>query len=140
MFLHQEDYESVCEEKALDILQKSSVKTRRKAEKTAMEEVASYLRPRYDMDQAFAAKADTRNDMIVQVTVNIALYYMSARLPQYMGTEIREKLYENAIFWLKQVQAGKASPDLPTYTGEDGQTDITNPMRFGSMKANKYDY
>ena len=31
-------------------------------------------------------------------------------------------------------------PDLPTYTGEDGETDASNPMRFGGMKPNVYDY
>ena len=48
MFLTEDDYRVVCDEDELDILTRSEPETRQKAERVAMEEVASYLRPRYD--------------------------------------------------------------------------------------------
>ena len=46
MFLTEDDYRVVCDEDELDILTRSEPETRQKAERVAMEEVASYLRPR----------------------------------------------------------------------------------------------
>jgi len=42
---------------------------------------------------------------------------------------------------LRDIQAGKASPDLPLYQSPDGDNDDTrNPVRFGSMKPGRYDW
>lgn len=140
MFLQAEDYKVVCDERELDVMTQSDQGTRQRAERVAIEEAASYLRARYDTDKAFAAEGDDRNDMLVQVTANIALYYMAHWLPQGLALDGRQELYDAAIAWLNKVSKGGAMPNLPTYTGADGETDTSNPMRYGSMAANKYDY
>ena len=104
-----------------------------------MEQIGSYLRYRYDMARVFASEGSDRNAMLVQCAVNISLWLMVHRLPQNMGHERRECLYNDAIKWLRDIQAGKASPDLPLYESEDGD-DARNPVRYGSMKPNRYDY
>ena len=48
MFLTEDDYKVVCDEEELDVLTRSDPATRQKAERVAMEEVASYLRPPAD--------------------------------------------------------------------------------------------
>lgn len=58
--------------------------------------------------------------MLVQVTVNIALYYLVHWLPQNLALDGRQELYDNAIAWLTRVSKGGSMPNLPTYTGEDG--------------------
>ena len=78
--------------------------------------------------------------MLVQVAVNISLWLMVHRLPQNMGHERRECLYNDAVKWLRDVQSSKASPDLPLYISADGNTDTRNPVRSGSMPPNRYDY
>ena len=83
--------------------------------------------------QAFAAEGEQRNAMLVQCMVNITLWLMIHRLPQNMGHERRECLYNDSVKWLRDVQNSKASPDLPTYAGADGETDAHNPVRYGSM-------
>ena len=98
-----------------------------------------YLRARYDTAKAFAQTGNKRNAMLVRVTVSIALFYLGQSLPQFMGNEQRETMYNNAIAWLKDVQSGKAMPDLPLYESEDGE-DPQNPVRFGSLPARKYTY
>lgn len=139
MFLTLDDYSSVCDDYEFkQITEKEDV--RLKAEAAAMEEIASYLRNRYDIDRAFAAVGSCRNAMLVQVAVNISLWLMIHRLPQSMGHERRECLYDDAIKWLRDVQASKASPDLPLYISADGNTDARNPVRSGSMPPNRYDY
>lgn len=55
-----------------------------------------------------------------------------------MGHDIRKERYDLAVKWLEGVAAGKITLDLPTVTGEDGEEDIYNPMKWGSEKKNTY--
>ena len=141
MFIIDNDYKIVCGEDYLEVLSQSDADNRKKAEKIAMEEVAGYLRARYDVEKAFSADDDKRNAMLVQVTVNIALYYMVHSMPQGMGLDGYKELYDDAITWLTRVQKGAVQPDLPLYINEDGsESSTSSPFRFGSMKKNRYDY
>ncbi|MCF0219089.1 MAG: DUF1320 family protein [Muribaculaceae bacterium] len=139
MFLTVDDYRSVCDEYELEQITHCT-ETREVAEAAALEQMSSYLRSRYDTDRAFSATGCCRNSMLVQCAVNISLWLMVHRLPQNMGHERRECLYNDAVKWLRDVQAGKASPDLPVYIASDGSTDTHNPVRSGCMPPNKYDY
>ena len=139
MFLTVEDYRSVCDDFEFEQITHSP-ETREAAETAAMEQIASYLRSRYDIERAFAQRGECRNAMLVQCAVNIALWLMVHRLPQSMGHERRECLYNDAVKWLRDVQASKASPDLPLYISSDGSTDTHNRIRSGCMPPNRYDY
>lgn len=139
MFLTVDDYKSVCDSFEFEQIAHDPA-TRAVAETAAMEQIASYLRNRYDIDRAFAAEGAGRNPMLVQCAVNISLWLMVHRQPQNMGHERRECLYNDAVKWLRDVQASKASPDLPLYMSPDGSSDARNPVRYGSMRPNRYDY
>lgn len=137
MFLTENDY-IVASADALTIFSQSTPKKREKAEKMAIEEIAGYLRSRYDTGLIFSAVGDNRNDVIVMHACDITLYHLTSWLPGKMGREIRKERYERAVKWLEEVQAGKVTPDLPTCTGEDGEEDINNPVKWGSGKSNTY--
>lgn len=139
MFLEDKDYKVVCTDEVLDIITQSDPENRIRAELSAQEEAEGYLRSRYDTCRAFAQQGADRNPMLVRVVISIALYYLGQSLPQYMGDEQREAMYNNAIAWLKDVQSGKATPDLPLYQSEEGE-DTQNPVRFGSLPARRYGY
>lgn len=121
MFITEQDYKVVIGDNALKVISQVSAENRANAEAEAMEEIAGYLRPKYDTDTVFASEGDARNKLIVMYTVDIALYHMSASMPQKMGSEVRKERYERAVKWLEGVQAGKVIPDLPTAIGEDGE-------------------
>lgn len=139
MFLTIDDYRSVCDDYEFEQITHND-DIRLTAEAAALEQVASYIRHRFDTDRAFAASGSARNAMLVQCAVNIALWLMIHRLPQNMGHERRECLYDDSIKWLRDIQSGKASPDLPVYQSPDGTGDTHNPVRFGGMPPNRYDY
>lgn len=120
MFLNLEDYKVVIGDNALKAIAQLSEENLANAETEAQEEMAGYLRPTYDTDTIFAAEGDSRNRLVVMFTCDIALYHLSASLPQKMGSEIREERYKRAIEWLEGVQAGKIVPDLPISTDDDG--------------------
>lgn len=90
------------------------------AELEAVEEMAGYLRPVYDTDAIFSAAGSDRNRLVVMYAADIALYHLSAALPQKMGAEVRKERYDRAIKWLEGVQSGRIVPDLPLVENADG--------------------
>ncbi len=133
MFITDQDYQVVIGEQALKVVSQVSTENRANAETEAVEEIAGYLRPKYDTDAIFNTSGDDRNRLIVMYTCDIAIYHMAASVPQKMGMEIRKERYERAIKWLEGVQAGKIVPDLPLATDES--VDPTGiPFVYGSQK------
>ena len=120
MFITDEDYTVVIGPDALKILSQASPENRRNAEMRAIEEISGYLRPVYDCNRTFATVGEDRNAYLVMITVDIALYHMTASLPGKMGLDIRKPRYEQAIEWLKSVQNGTVTPDLPLIESADG--------------------
>lgn len=124
-FITDQDYSVVVGDAALRIISQASATTRATAEAEALEEIAAYLRPKYDTDAIFAVTGAERSRLVIMYACDIALYHMTASLPQKMGADIRKERYERAIKWLEGVQAGKIIPDLPIATDDEG-----NPTGF----------
>lgn len=139
MFITDEDYRVVIGEQALKVVSQVSEENRVNAETEAVEEIAGYLRPKYDTTAVFSASGSDRNRLVVMYVCDIAIYHMSASTPQKMGMEIRKERYERAIKWLEGVQAGKIVPDLPLAIDENGDT-IGLPMKYGSQKKQRYNW
>ncbi|ATV29291.1 hypothetical protein CTM63_09165 [Prevotella intermedia] len=139
MFITNEDYKVVIGEQALKVISQVSEENRSNAETEAIEEIAGYLRPKYDTEAVFSATGNQRNKLVVMRTCDIAIYHMAASTPQKMGMEIRKERYERAIKWLEGVQAGKIVPDLPLAIDENGDT-IGLPIKYGSQKKQRYNW
>ena len=119
-FITQEDFKVVSSEASLKAITGADPDNISNAIAEAQEEVAGYLRHKYDTDRIFATEGNGRNRQLVMYTADIALYNMIASLPNRMGYETRKERYERAIKWLEGVQAGKIVPDLPIATDETG--------------------
>lgn len=139
MFITDQDYRVVIGEQALKVISQLTPENRAGAEAQAMEEIAGYLRQKYDTDAIFAAEGNDRNRLIVMYTCDIAIYHMNASAPQKMGMEIRKERYERAIEWLEGVQAGKIIPDLPLATDANGGI-AGGPIKYGSQKKLRHNW
>ena len=139
MFVTDQDYKIVIGEQALKVVSQISEENRVNAETEAVEEIAGYLRPKYNTAAVFSALGIDRNRLVVMYTCDIALYHMTASAPQKMGMEIRKERYERAIKWPEGVQAGKIVPDLPLAIGENGEP-IGIPMVYGCQKKLKHNW
>ena len=137
MFITENDYIQVGTD-ALKIMQQSSEDNRKTAEQRALSRIAAALRGRYDVDATFAREAGERDAELVGCATDIALYHMICSLPGKMGNEVREKRYKDALDYLKEIQAGRITPDIPTITGPSGEEDYHNPVRYGSAPKNDY--
>nr|DAN50462.1 MAG TPA: head to tail adaptor [Caudoviricetes sp.]DAP93511.1 MAG TPA: head to tail adaptor [Caudoviricetes sp.] len=139
MFITDEDYKVVIGDQALKVVSQVSQENRANAETEAMEEIAGYLRPKYNTEAVFSAAGTDRNRLVVMYTCDIALYHMAASTPQKMGMEIRKERYERAVKWLEGVQAGKIVPDLPLAMDEYGEP-VGMPMVYGCQKKLKHNW
>ena len=137
MFITDQDYKVVIGEQALKVISQVSENNRINAEQEAIEEISSYLRPKYDTNAVFT-NID-RNSLIVMYACDIALYHMAASAPQKMGMEIRKERYERAIKWLEGVQAGTIVPDLPLATDQEGEL-IGGTIVCGSQKPLRHNW
>lgn len=139
MFITKQDYKVVIGDAALKVVSQTSAEVRANAESEAQEEIASYLRPKYDCSAIFAAEGDDRNRLIVMYTADIALYHMVSAMPQKMGSEVRKERYDRAIKWLEGVQAGKIVPDLPLSFADDGSP-VGSGIVYGSEKPLRHNW
>lgn len=119
-FITSEDFKVVATDASLKAITQTDDKVIEDAITEAIDEVAGYLRPKYDVDKIFATEGEERSRQLVMYVADVALYNMTASLPQRMGYETRKERYDRAIKWLEGVQAGKIVPDLPLATNEDG--------------------
>lgn len=138
-FITKDDFKGVCDPMTLEVIGQADDRNLARAIGYAQEEVSSYLRSRYDVVKTFQKEGDERNAQLVMIVCDVALYHLVAWLPKRIGFEIRETRYNNAISWLKDVQAGRATPDLDPLTNDDG-VDIGNSVRFSGWDKSEYRY
>ena len=84
----------------------------------AIAEAKSYLAA-YDVSTIFAATGSNRNQLLLIFVKDIAVWHFINLSNPGIDYEARENRYKSAISWLKGVQKGDISPDLPADTSED---------------------
>ena len=132
MIITEQDYKRVIGEAQLKAVTQADAEARQAAELEAEEEMAGYRRSRFNTQAIFSAQGKERNPIILMYLCDIALYHLSASMPQRIGTEVRKERYERAIRWLEGVQQGKIVPSLPAATAEGTDT----PAAAGTMTYN----
>ena len=82
MFITEEDYRVVIGENALKVVSQASGEIRDNAELEACEEIAGYLRPKYDTEAVFSAEGEERNRLVVMLNWTWAYwtYQRAARI------------------------------------------------------------
>lgn len=81
----------------------------------AIAEAKSYFGG-YDATTIFNKTGSNRNALLVIFVKDIAMWHFLTLCNAGAEMELREKRYLSAIAWLKGVQKGEVTPDLPTKT------------------------
>lgn len=132
-YLTQEDYTSVIKERDLLSAIESNHLLLVRAEDHAISKIKSYLGDLYDMAAAYATVGLSRNSLLVEITLNLALAHILRRVPSYrvMDGNPHIKAYEESLTLLERISEGKASIDL-TRVSTDPADPSSPPMtRFG---------
>lgn len=100
----------------------------------AMAMVRSYLCVRYDIDTEYAKTGAARDGMTVKLVRDIAIYYCYEGSSPVNMPETRTKAFDDAIAFLKSVQAEKAAmPGLLRLDGSRGSSYV----KFGGNRKRR---
>ena len=116
-FITPQDYDASIHREILDALTRNDDAIIEICEDRAISEMRGYLSARYDADTIFKAEGTARNELVLMMAVDIAVYHLfSIHNPQKMS-QIRKDRYDRAMEWLKQGAAFKitidGAPKLP---------------------------
>ena len=98
----------------------------------AVQEAKGYL-ARYDLAAIFGAHGSERNALLLVFVKDIAVWHFITLCNAGVDMEFRRFRYERAISWLKAVQKGDVTPDLPILDADkDGEPDLPGEYIYGS--------
>ncbi|GHT09079.1 hypothetical protein FACS189426_06390 [Bacteroidia bacterium] len=108
-------------------------------EDRAIAEMRGYLSRRYDCNRIFSATGADRNQLILMMAIDIAVYHIFCiHNPQKMS-QIRKDRYSRAMEWLKQVADEDISIDgAPLLPEEELLAKATFLIRSNRKRVNHY--
>ena len=93
----------------------------------AIAEARGYL-TRFDTARIFSASGSKRNQLMLIFVKDIAVWHLINLCNAGSELPLRQDRYERAVDWLKAVQRGDVSPDLPSKEPEGGKAEKNNPI------------
>ena len=111
-FIQETDYDASIHREILDALLRhdsdvSDSTIVEICEDRAIEEMRGYLDKFYDTDAIFNATGAARNQLVLMMAVDIAVYHIFCQHNPYKISQVRKDRYDRAVEWLKAVAAGK---------------------------------
>lgn len=103
----------------------------------AVQEMKSYLSPRYNTATIFSATGSARNAMVLEQCKTIAVWNLIRLSNADVLYDQWKERYDRVIDFLKLVAAGSVTPDLPLITDGDGE--VVVPLKIiGNPKFHHY--
>lgn len=134
MYLNTEELTDGIHAESLTAITRGDDSKATQAIEDAMAMVRSYLCVRYDIEAEYAKTGAARDGMTVKLVRDIAIYYCYEGSSPVNMPETREKAYDDAIAFLKSVQAEKAAmPGLLRLDGSRG----SNYVKFGGNRKRR---
>lgn len=110
-FVTLTDYDASVHRDILDALTRSDMTIVEVCEDRAIAEARCYLSRRYDCDRIFAARDTDRNQLLLMIIIDIAVYHVFCIHNPQKLSPMRKARYERAVEWLKAVAAEEISVD-----------------------------
>lgn len=138
-FITPEDYDASIHQEILDALIRSDRQIVEICEDRAIAEMRGYLSARYDCERVFAAEGDARNQLVLMMAIDIAIYHIfSIHNPRNMS-QIRTDRYERAVEWLEGVRKGDITVDgLPEVGQAEKDAAAQFQMRSNPKRNNRF--
>ena len=105
-FIDMEDYDASIHREILDALVREDASLVEICEDRAIAEARSYLSRRYDCDRIFSAKGEERNQLVLMMVIDMAVYHIFCIHNPRNLSAIRKDRYERAREWLEAVADG----------------------------------
>lgn len=102
-FVNIEDYDASVHREILDALVRDDQSLVEICEDRAIAEMRCYLSKRYDCDVIFSAAGEDRNQLILMMVIDIAVYHIFCIHNPQKLSQIRKDRYERAVEWMRAV-------------------------------------
>lgn len=136
MFLSTEELKTHLYSENVNIISRDDDTILTAAVDGAVAEAKGYLAA-YDRAEIFSSTGTARNALLLIFVKDIAVWHFINLCNAGTEIDLRRHRYDRAIDWLKSVQKGDVSPDLPTAQDETGS--IAGIIKFGSnTKRNQH--
>lgn len=138
-FINLSDYDASIHREILDALVREDAGIIEICEDRAIQEMRSYLSGRYDCNAIFSAEGSMRNQLVLMMAIDIAIYHIFCIHNPQKLSQIRQDRYDRAVEWLRQVNKGDVgidgAPLLPEedQIAHDSTRIISNPKRHNHL-------
>ena len=102
-FVELTDYDASIHRDILDALVREDETVIEVCEDRAIAEMRCYLSKRYDCDRIFSATAESRNQLVLMMVIDIAVYHIFCIHNPQKLSQVRKDRYERAVEWMKAV-------------------------------------
>lgn len=112
-FIELSDYDASIHRDILDALTRNDEAIVEICEDRAIAEMRGYLSGRFDCDTLFAATGNSRNQLVLMMLIDIAVYHLfSIHNPQKLS-QLRKDRYDRAVEWMRAVKDGLPVDGIP---------------------------
>lgn len=118
-FVNIEDYDASVHREILDALVRDDQSLVEICEDRAIAEMRCYLSKRYDCDAIFSAAGEDRNQLVLMMVIDIAVYHIFCIHNPQKLSQIRKDRYERAVEWMRAVADEEISIDGVPLLPED---------------------
>lgn len=132
-FIDLKDYDASIHKEILDALTRDDDTVIEICEDRAVAEMRCYLSKRYDCDKIFSAIGDKRNQLILMMAIDIAVYHIFCIHNPRNLSQVRKDRYERAVEWMKAVADEDISIEGAPLLPEEVRAEKSNFL----MKSNR---
>lgn len=138
-FIELSDYDASIHRDILDALLREDVTLVEILEDRAIVEMRGYLSRRYDVNAIFSATGDGRNQLILMMAIDIAIYHIFCMHNPQKLSQMRKDRYDRAKEWLKAVANEEISIDgAPQLPPEERAAKSTFLIKSNPKRVNHY--
>ncbi|MDR0413208.1 MAG: DUF1320 domain-containing protein [Dysgonamonadaceae bacterium] len=138
-FIELTDYDASIHREILDSLTREDNAIVEICEDRAIAEMRGYLSRRYDVDVIFSATGSNRNQLILMMAIDIAVYHVFCIHNPQKISQIRKDRYDRAKEWLKQIADEDISVDgAPLLPEEERANKATFLTKSNPKRVNHY--
>lgn len=132
-FIELKDYDASIHREILDALTREDDAVIEICEDRAIAEMRCYLSKRYDCDKIFSATDKKRNQLVLMMAIDVAVYHIFCIHNPRNLSPIRKERYERAVEWMKAVASEEISIDGVPLLPEEVRANHSNFL----MKSNR---
>lgn len=140
-FLSKTDFDATVHRDILEAVTRQDNTVVEICTERAISEMRCYLSGRYDCDTVFSATGSGRNQLVLMMLTDMAVYHLFCIHNPVKLTGMRKDRYERAVEWLKAVRRGDISVDgLPPAEKTPDQAKASSPyqMRSNPKRINHF--